>query len=175
MRHQRAFWITPLVALIATVAFAADPGDTKLGKCLPTDNEVSGWSVTGGTYKYGEGNGIADIYNGGFEKLVQQGMKAACVQSYANGSRNANVYCNEFGSGDQAKNYFNSETGNGSGWSSLSAGDGARYKKTSSVVVGHLYKGKVHAKVVAKGTGDEQVEAVKAFLQKLATRIGQNY
>lgn len=174
MRDSRFPWILAVVAIVASIAWAAGPGDTKLGRCLPTGNEISGWNIMASTYKYGEGSGIADIYNGGYEKLIEKGMKAACVQSYKNGSRNLNVYCDEFGSSAQAKDYHNGET-SGSGWNSLTAGDGAKYKKTSSVVIGHLYKGKVHAKVVAKGTGDEQVEAVKSFLQKIGTRIGQNY
>jgi hypothetical protein len=174
MRDSRFPWILAVVAIVASIALAAGPGDTKLGRCLPTGSEVSGWNIMEGTYKYGEGSGIADIYNGGYEKLIEKGMKAACVQSYKNGSRNLNVYCDEFGSTAQAKDYYNGET-SGSGWNSLTAGDGAKYKKTSSVVIGHLYKGKVHAKVVAKGTGDEQVDAVKSFLNKIATRIGQNY
>jgi len=163
-----------LLAVAATVALAAKPADTKLGRCLPTSGEVSGWTIMEGTYKYGEGSGIADIYNGGYEKLLDKGMTAACVQSYKNGNRNLNVYCDEFSAAEKAKAYYNGET-SGDGWTTVSVSEGAKWKKTSSVVIGLLYRGKVHAKVVAKGATDQQVEAVKSFLTKLSSRIGTNY
>jgi hypothetical protein len=174
MRETRIPWVLLVVVVLASIALAAaSPGDTKLGRCLPAGSDISGWSIMDGTYNYGEGSGISNIYNGGYEKLVEKGMKSACVQSYRNESRRLTVYCNEFGSSQQAKAYY--DEAEGSGWTTVSVTEGAKYKTVSSTVIGHLYRGKIHAKVVAKGTGAEQIEAVKSFLQKLSTRIGQNY
>ncbi len=174
MRGRRAFLVLVAASLVVAAAMAA-PADTKLGRCLPKTGEVSGWEAVASSYKYGSGNGIADIYNGGYEKLLNKGMKAACTQNYRNGSRRINAYANEFDSAGNAKAYYNEETAGG-GWSSVSGvSEGAKYKKTSSVVVGHVYRGKVHAKVVAQGTSDAQVEAVKAFLKKLSEKIGKEY
>ncbi|NLN89440.1 MAG: hypothetical protein GX134_04685 [candidate division WS1 bacterium] len=174
MTTKRAIMTLIGVSLLVAAALAA-PADTKLGRCLPKSGDVSGWQAVSSSYKYGSGNGIADIYNGGYEKLLQKGMKAACTQNYSNDSRRINVYGNEFDTAANAKAYYNSET-SGSGWSAVSgASEGAKYKKTSSVVVGHVYRGKVHAKVVAQGTSDAQVAAVQAFLRKLSEKIGKEY
>jgi len=163
-----------LVVALVSIALAASPSDTKLGKCLPTSGDVSGWSVVSSTYKYGEGDGIADIYNGGYEKYVDQGMEAACTQNYKNGDRRINVFCNQFSSSGKAQSFYDSYV-TGSGWTTVSASERAKYKKSSSTVVGHVQRGRVHAKVVAPGTSDAQVQAVQAFLKKISTRIGQNY
>jgi hypothetical protein len=174
MRTKLAILTLTAVALIVAVAIAG-PSDTKLGKTLPKSGEVSGWDAVSSSYKYGSGHGIADIYNGGYEKLLEDGMEAACTQNYKNDSRRINVYANEFDTSSNAKGFFNDET-EGSGWSSVGGvREGAKYKKTSSVVVGHVYRGKVHAKVVAQGTSDAQVDAVKDFLKELSKQIGKEY
>ena len=139
MTTKRAIMTLIGVSLLVAAALAG-PADTKLGRCLPKSGDVSGWQAVSSSYKYGSGNGIADIYNGGYEKLLQKGMKAACTQNYSNDSRRINVYGNEFDTAANAKAYYNSET-SGSGWSAVSgASEGAKYKKTSSVVVGHVYR-----------------------------------
>ncbi len=172
MKSKAVAWVVVVGLLAACVALAAE---ATLKKCLPASNEISGWSAVSGTYKYGEGSGIADIYNGGYEKYLEKGMKSACVQNYKSGSRSINVYCNEFESAGKASSFYSGET-SGGGWTSVSGvSTAAKYKKSSSVVVGHVHRGKVHAKVVAVGTSDEQVTAVQNFLKKISARIGQNY
>lgn len=164
-----------LGTIAAVVAYAASPSDTKIGRCLPVNGDISGWEIVSGSYKYGSGNGISDIYNGGYEKLIEAGMTKACTQTYRNGNRRINVYADEFETASQAKSYTEKQT-SGTGWTAVGgAPESAKYKATSSVVIGHLYRGKVHSKVVAQGTSTEQVEAVKAFLKKISARIASNY
>ncbi len=172
MRTKAVVWLVVVGLLTACVAIA---GEATLKKCLPASNDISGWSVVSGTYKFGEGSGIADIYNGGYEKLIEAGMKCACVQHYKNGSRSINVYCNEFESAAKASSFYAEETKEGTWTSVAGVSTAAKYKKSSSVVVGHIHRGKVHAKVVAVGTSDEQVAAVQNFLKKISARIAQNY
>ena len=172
MTTKRAIMTLIGVSLLVAAALAG-PADTKLGRCLPKSGDVSGWQAVSSSYKYGSGNGIADIYNGGYEKLLQKGMKAACTQNYSNDSRRINVYGNEFDTAANAKAYYNSET-SGSGWSAVSgASEGAKYKKTSSVVVG-TFIGVGACQVVAQGTSDAQVAAVRPFCASFR-REGQEY
>ena len=102
MTTKRAIMTLIGVSLLVAAALAG-PADTKLGRCLPKSGDVSGWQAVSSSYKYGSGNGIADIYNGGYEKLLQKGMKAACTQNYSNDSRRINVYGNEFDTAANAK------------------------------------------------------------------------
>lgn len=174
MTSKRAVMTLVGVSLLVAAALAG-PADTKLGRCLPRSGDVSGWEAVASSYKYGTGHGIADIYNGGYEKLLEKGMRAACTQNYRNDTRRINAYANEFDTAANARAYYGEET-SGSGWSAVGGvSEGAKFKKTSSVVVGHVYRGKIHAKVVAQGTSDAQVQAVQAFLRKLSERIDREY
>jgi hypothetical protein len=171
MARRTPVLLFALMALIVSVAIAG-PGDKRLGRCLPTSGEISGWNVVGDSYRYGEGSGTHDIYNG--DAIVNSGLDAACSQSYKNNGNRITVYCNEFNSRAKSKSWYDDHT-TGSGWNSVSVSESGKYKVVSSTVVGHLYRGQVHARIVVYGTGDSQISALKSFMQKVSSRVGQNY
>ncbi len=171
--------VVAAMALGAAAVIAASPGETKLGKCLPTNNEVAGWTIIANTYKYcPTPNSLSELYDGGFEVYVEAGIIKAASQGYKRGSKKIIVYIHEFKTATQCKSYWSKEVkryGERYGKTTVTARDGAAYSKVGPQVIGNIYRGKVHAKVVALGTDKGQQEATAAFMKKISERIGKNY
>lgn len=80
---KRALGLAAILLLIGLTAAAwAGPRDSVVAKLLPQTNEIKGWSIIPRTFQYGKGDGLTEIYNGGYQLYTENGVIEAAREIY---------------------------------------------------------------------------------------------
>ncbi|HOS93503.1 MAG TPA: hypothetical protein PLD23_09200 [Armatimonadota bacterium] len=171
---HRAIAALVVIGLCSAAAYAA----ITIGKVLPPSDAVAGWKIVPKTYKECPNpSGLAELYDGGWEKYRDAGIIAAATQTYKGSAKQIVIYAHEFSSAERAKAYYASAQKNAKGkiTSVQVAGGQAFYSVTGPATVGNVVRGKVQCQVAAMGSTADMQQAVAAFLKVLANRVGQVY
>ena len=171
---RRMIQVLAVVGLVGAVAYAA----ITIGKVLPPSDAVAGWKIVPKTYKEcPNAGGLAELYDGGWEKYRDAGIVAAATQTYKGSSKQIVIYAHQFSSAEKAKAYYTSaqKKAKGKVTSVQVAGGQAFYSVTGPATVGNVVRGKVQYQVAAMGSTTDMPQAVASFLKVLANRVGQVY
>ncbi|MHB9038051.1 MAG: hypothetical protein ACYC64_15440 [Armatimonadota bacterium] len=81
---MRVFSRFSLIVLFVLIGIAAGAVSTPLvGRMLPVNGSVKGFSLVKDSYVYGKGNDITKIYDGGYELYTDHGVLDAARQMYS--------------------------------------------------------------------------------------------
>jgi len=102
MRVPRIALFGALILASYAVALAAtDP----MQKLLPASG-FQGWKTVADSYVYGSGEGLTEIYDGGYKEYLDAGVVEAAKQTYSKGKTFADVAVHKMKSGANAKAFY---------------------------------------------------------------------
>ena len=165
----RRLAIPILLLSLCLSAFAADP---PLAKRLPKTGKVKGFKIYPKTLQYARGDGLTDIYDGGYEVYTKHGVIEAVTQVYTNGKTNITVTLHTMTSPQAAKSflaYWKHESA-GMRLKSLKIGNGAFYYTADGATNGYLISGRYFATVMATAADKQAQSSAVAFMKLLAKR-----
>lgn len=105
MKHSRlplaAFLVAGFVLSCSTGALAAQ---ADLSKIAPA--KINAWSVVPDTTMYARGDGLTDIYNGGYQKYTKAGVLEALRRIYQQKDQYIEVTAHQMKSADSARKFL---------------------------------------------------------------------
>ncbi|HEY3359359.1 MAG TPA: hypothetical protein VGQ83_39280 [Polyangia bacterium] len=104
-RHLRVvLLVLPLLALGLPASGAKDP----LLKYHPAAGDLPDLTVVDGSHQHGAGEGLTQIYDGGYERYTRAGVKQASQRYYKLGGRTVEIVIHEMKSAPGALKFFES-------------------------------------------------------------------
>lgn len=163
----KSIWIAGAcaVALLALVPLRARASEATLAK-IAVDNPVSGWSVLQDSTVYGRGDGLTNIYDGGYQAYTNAGVLEALRRIYVKGDTYIEATVHGMQSTSSAKSFlaerYRTETGK------EAPGTANRNRFTVSVAgttTAYAAQGLYVVTVLAYSEG-ENAEAITASIMK---------
>lgn len=166
-----------LVALLALGVFRAEASEKVLLN-IAVDNPVSGWSVLQDSTVYGHGEGLTDIYDGGYQAYTNAGVLEALRRIYVKGDTYIEATVHGMRSVGSAKAFlagrYKMETGKeaprSANWDSFTVSESGA---TTAYAAQGLYVMTVMAYSEGKNA-NELTAAVMKFLIENAAKLGSS-
>ncbi|MCE5197633.1 MAG: hypothetical protein ABFD54_14230 [Armatimonadota bacterium] len=140
---------------------AATPGVQQL---LPKDNAVKGFKVMPGSLQYGKGEGLTNIYDGGYELYTKNGVIDAARRMYQRKSDYVEVTVHTMKSDKAAMDFLKYWQKENKVKSLTKSKGGASFIVTKPSVMAYGVKGKYFTTISAFYLPDKARQDVKAFL-----------
>lgn len=106
MRHYPVQYMPLLALALLALAAAAAPASEDALSRIADLRPVAGWSVLPDSTAYGSGDGLAGIYNGGYEEYTRAGVVDALRRIYRNGEEYVEVTVHAMQSARSAREFL---------------------------------------------------------------------
>ena len=106
MRPRHLNLLAVAVALVLALAVPAGAGPDPLLKFHPAAGELPGLEVVDGSHQHGAGDGLTQIYDGGFERYTKAGVTRASQRYYKLAGRTVELVIHELKNATQAVKFY---------------------------------------------------------------------
>ncbi|MEJ2108347.1 MAG: hypothetical protein P8Z37_00240 [Acidobacteriota bacterium] len=160
-------------AFLGLAGFQAEASEqTLLG--IAVDNPVDGWNVMPDSTVYGHGDGLTDIYNGGYQTYTRAGVMDALRRIYVHGDDYIEVTVHGMESASSARKFladrYRMETGetapDDTDWDHFTV-------SPSGAVTAYAARGRWFIMVVSYLEGNQGKELTAVFMEALNERAAK--
>ena len=162
--------LTAVIGLLLLVA-ASVQASRKVLLEIAVDNPVDGWNVLPDSSSYGSGDGLADIYDGGYEVYTDAGVLEAVRRLYVQGEEYVEVTVHHMRSSRAARNFLADRYGMETEKEAPTVPEWDRFTASGSgSTTAYVIRGSYFMTVVAYHEGEKGKAQTGPFIESLSEK-----